>query len=460
MLGFVFRRTTLFILLAICLIIFWARMGVFSGGNYGQVTSWSWSGFQKNNINLTVNNLIPARLHTASMMLQGYQYQHKEATMDTDRQLVLTSSTSGRSRVTVPTSASHTPTRHVGRSDLVIRSAFIDSRVRDGHENSTVIFAEVSKEFRRYELTVGCGVDGQEAKEYRVHTLYWDWIDYRYPKLTHEEVMIVCYDVPAYNGSTAFIRYRLGPNSTVVNEKSVVIVSTSNWGGQKDTVVICTTCYGKPPWLSEWLRYQITLGVDLVQLYAEEEFSGDSQNMETIQTYVEEGFLKIEYRKTYFNSTQIYYHSQTLNYNDCLYRHQNTHQYAMFVDTDDFFVPRLHNKTGLTYYLHNYIKGHKAAVRFHWHKFFPDCGLLQAPDSIRDGNITSILKSKEFVENVNAAKFVCRSSATTQVTVHKPLRLLEGYHEAHIVDSNEAYVAHIRLHQGRRLPCRKHSIQW
>ena len=379
------------------------------------------------------------------------QYQHKEATMETDRQLVLNSSTSGRSRVTVPTSASHTPTRHVGRSDLVIRSAFIDSRVRDGHENSTVIFAEVSKEFRRYELTVGCGVDGQEAEEYRVHTLYWDWIDYRYPKLTHEEVMVVCYDVQAHNGSTAFIRYRIGPNSTIVNRRDVTIVSTSNRSEKKGTVVICTTCYGKPPWLGEWLRYQKTLGVDLVQMYVEETFIGDSQNKEITQPHVEEGFLKIEFRKIYFNSTQIYYHSQTLNYNDCLYRNQNTHQYAMFVDTDDFFVPRLHNKTGLAYYLQKFMLDQKAAVRFHWHKFFPDCGLLQAPDSVKDGNVTSKLKVKESIVTVNT-KFACRPSATTQVTVHKPLHLLDGYHEAYTVDSNEAYVAHVSLHQHQGLP--------
>ena len=223
-----------------------------------------------------------------------------------------------------------------------------------------------------------------------------------------------------------------------MNKKGVTIVSTLKRDDQKGSVVICTTCYSKPPWLGEWLRYQKTLGVDLVQMYVEEEFIGNSQNMEITQPHVEEGFLKMEYRKTYFNYTQIYYHSQTLNYNDCLYRHQNTHQYAMFVDTDDFFVPRLGDKTGLTYYLQKFFtQDEKAAVKFHWHKFFPDCGLKQAPDSIKDGNITRTLKVRESIVTTNT-KFACRPSATTQVEIHKPLQLLNGYDEADTVNSAEA----------------------
>ena len=451
MLGFKYRRSTLFILLAICLTIFWARIflidGAFSRMSHRQINSWSWSGLLKNDITKNKSTQVSSSphnrsLHTASKSSQSHQYLHKEPVVA--KHLITNLSS-------VPVSVSLKPPEYVERIDLVIRSAFVDSRARDHHINSTVIFVEASKEFRRHELMVGCGVDGQEAEEYRVHTLYWDWIDYRYPKLTHEEVMVVCYDIQAHNGSAAFIRYRVGPNSTIVNRKDVTIVSTSNRSDKKGTVVICTTCYGKPPWLSEWLRYQKTLGVDLVQMYVEDKFIEDSQNKEITQPYVEEEFLKIEFRKTYFNSTQIYYHSQTLNYNDCLYRHQNTHQYAMFVDTDDFFVPRLYDKTSLAYYLRKFMLDQKAAVRFHWHRFFPDCGLLQAPDSVKDGNITSKLKVKESIATVNT-KFACRSSVTTQVTVHKPLHLLDGYHEAYTVDSNEAYVAHVRLHQHQGLP--------
>ena len=67
-------------------------------------------------------------------------------------------------------------------------------------------------------------------------------------------------------------------------------------------------------------------------MYVEDTFMNDSQNLETIKTYIEEDFLKLEFRKTYFNSSQVYYYSQVLNYNDCLYRYQSIFSFAFFTD--------------------------------------------------------------------------------------------------------------------------------
>ncbi len=55
--------------------------------------------------------------------------------------------------------------------DFVVRSAYIDTRARDGYKNSTVIFAEVSNDVRKFGLFVGCGVDTIDAKEYKVESL-------------------------------------------------------------------------------------------------------------------------------------------------------------------------------------------------------------------------------------------------------------------------------------------------
>ncbi len=60
--------------------------------------------------------------------------------------------------------------------DFVVRSAYIDTRERNGHKNSTVIFAEISKDVRKFGLIVGCGVDTIDAKEYKVESLYNSWI--------------------------------------------------------------------------------------------------------------------------------------------------------------------------------------------------------------------------------------------------------------------------------------------
>ncbi len=55
--------------------------------------------------------------------------------------------------------------------DFVVRSAYIDTRARNGYKNSTVIFAEVSNDVRKFGLIVGCGVDTIDAKEYKVQPL-------------------------------------------------------------------------------------------------------------------------------------------------------------------------------------------------------------------------------------------------------------------------------------------------
>ena len=89
--------------------------------------------------------------------------------------------------------------------DFVVRSAYIDTRARNGYKNSTVIFAETSKDVRKFGLIVGCGVDTIDAKEYKVESLYFSWIWYQMGHLTHEEIIITCYDLEAHENSTAFI---------------------------------------------------------------------------------------------------------------------------------------------------------------------------------------------------------------------------------------------------------------
>ena len=152
--------------------------------------------------------------------------------------------------------------------DLIIRSAIVDTRPRDNHANSTKIFAEASKEIRRYELIVGCNIDEYRAKVYTVKTLYWLWLDYNFPHLTHEEILITCYDAPVLDsGSTAFVYYYQSLSAIVPTERRVTVTypgKTLSTYRARNTVVVCTTCFGRPPWLSQWLRYQKTLGVDLV----------------------------------------------------------------------------------------------------------------------------------------------------------------------------------------------------
>ncbi len=336
-----------------------------------------------------------------------------------------------------------------GKYKAILRSAFIDTRMTDGHKNRTVIFVEAPKELRKFDLIDGCGVDEVESKDYKVVPLYFSWVQWAHPKLTHEEVMIVCYDLKVSENSTAFVRYRPGNLTRAVTSTiNVTYTKRRNKADYANKVVICTTCYGKPPFLKEWLMYQKGIGANLVQMYVEDSFMRDETNLKIIERYVKNGFLKIENRKTHFNKKQVFYHSQILNYNDCLYRYQELYEYAFFIDVDDFFIPRLANKT-LNYYLNKVFTKGRAEIRFKWYQFFPDCGYEQPLSSLKDGNVTGVLAYKDKVDT-NHSKFVCRPMLTSLTQVHSSYKL-KGTTSVFSNDK-EAYVGHVRLNRLKGIP--------
>ncbi len=332
---------------------------------------------------------------------------------------------------------------------IILRSAFIDTRAIDGHKNRTIIFVEANRKVREKNLICGCGVDGVQSKDYKVVPLYFSWITYNFPKLTHEELMIVCYDVTVDGNSMAFVRYRSSVKS--ISEATITVTHTKRRreADYKNKVVVCTICFGKPHFLKEWLLYHKTLRVDLVHMYVDESFMSHDANLQIIESYVNEGLLRIEKRQTYFNGTQIYYHSQMLNYHDCLYRFQEVYEFAFFLDVDDFFVPRLANKT-LGYYLDRLFVKDRAEVRFWWLKFFPDCGYTQSLSSLKDGNITDVLAYREKV-NVQNIKFVCRPMLTTLIAVHSALNT-QPHTTSVYGDFSKGYVAHVTMNSLGNIP--------
>ncbi len=329
--------------------------------------------------------------------------------------------------------------------DFVVRSAYIDTRARNGYKNSTVIFAETSKDVLKFGLIVSCGVDTIDAKEYKVESLYFQWIWYHMGHLTHEDIMITCYDLEAHENSTAFIAYHPAPNSIEISTGTVEITYSPERKDSKNKTVACTLASGKPPWLKEWLLYQQAIGVDLVQMYVEETFVSDNESQRIIKGFVEEGFLRVDYFKTYFNPAQIFYHSQILLNHDCLYRYQGVYEYALFFDTDDFFIPRLPNKTSIHYYLNRFLpKDNQATVTFHWLSLFPECGLTQPKESVKDGNVTQLLKVKQYWDTSNF-KFACRPHLTTLLSIHTVLAVTKDVEYVPTADGNIAYVGHFRI---------------
>ena len=86
---------------------------------------------------------------------------------------------------------------------ILPRAAFLDSRNRGHHSNTTVILAQMSKSILSSPLccnsmVIACKIGDYVVKSLEVRSLQINtWLHRVFPKYTHEDVMIFCYNVPA-----------------------------------------------------------------------------------------------------------------------------------------------------------------------------------------------------------------------------------------------------------------------
>ena len=111
------------------------------------------------------------------------------------------------SKDVVPTSKDVVPTS----KDVVVRAVFYDGRARNGHQNASVFLIALKKNIMRNNLVVKCGVENTTTDKLHIRIIgeasFRDQgIDARY--LTHEEIMLDCFDLSVKNGSRAFVIYK------------------------------------------------------------------------------------------------------------------------------------------------------------------------------------------------------------------------------------------------------------
>lgn len=111
----------------------------------------------------------------------------------------------------------------------------------------------------------------------------------------------------------------------------------------KGSIVVCATLYGHPPRFDEWLKYQKTLGVDMVHLSVETSFYHEIYP--SLKEFLDSGFVKIEIWKDIVGE-RLFYHGQ--NYQDCIFRHMGI---GLLCDYDDFFIPLVPTHKDIHYYL-------------------------------------------------------------------------------------------------------------
>jgi hypothetical protein len=284
------------------------------------------------------------------------------------------------------------------------------------------------------------------------------YIHWKHSYVNHDLVMVDCFDLPAQNGSRAFLFYKK-TRSVVGGKRAVYSVESERplffpapriGNGEDVKLLVCVatarytnydrrlTVYGM---IYHWLKYQRTIGVDHVHFTAHPSFveHGTLEN-DVVRRAILDGFVSVEIWEPWLNETDNYHgHSQMLAYEDCVYRHRGTYDYILICDTDDFFVPKIPDRPQLKYYVRNWC--HYGVCRFHWVERYPDCG-LDGEKVGPDGNVTKMLKSST-ARRLSDNKSVYKSSTVLDVGVHMPMESIAGYSVIH-VPSDVAYFAHVR----------------
>ena len=346
--------------------------------------------------------------------------------------------------------------------DLIVRAAYFDDRQRGSHRNTTVFLIEVRISILKQNLITGCAVGEHfttSTNKFEVHRLkLTGWVHQHHPELSHDTVFVNCFDLPVQNGSRAFVLYRRPKHSFITcveSERPVMIPAPHLPLARRQTfsvAICCAPVYGVPPLLTEWLQYQRTIAADHVHLIAEDSFvkAGGLENKQLKQA-MQEGFVTVDVWKPWLNNRQIYYHSQVLAHEDCIYRLRGTYDYVMLLDVDEFFTPRVVGQTKIHYYVHRCCANRRCgSCHFHEYMYYPDCGLNGEVDD--DGNITSKLVSYEHLDQAAQGKSVHRSAAIVETGCQRGNEYIRGYRSLEF-PLTLAYVAHIRKGKKPRGKC-------
>ncbi len=225
-------------------------------------------------------------------------------------------------------------------SYLIPRAAFFDKRARGKYKNATGILTHITKS--RLKVTA-CIIDDYYVSELVVKSINLNkWVHLHHPKLTHDDVMIFCFDTPARNNSKVSVVYEHPKNASehfIIESEYPLFIPKSRENAKRfsSSIMVCTTVYGSPPYFGAWLRYQKTLGVDLVYINAVQPCS-QLFNDTFFQESLSNGFVQLKVWREYLKPGAIFYHSQLLYYQSCLYRFQGVYNYAIMADIDDFLI--------------------------------------------------------------------------------------------------------------------------
>ncbi len=341
--------------------------------------------------------------------------------------------------------------------DVLVRSVYFDDRPRDGHRNTSVFIVLIRKNITDNHLVVGCQVGKHRAKEFKVNVIGETpkWRAYpQYNVIDHEEVLVDCFDLPVWNGTSAYLFYRLYEGAEVdmaVSERPLVIPPPRlpPWSPDSKfhnfTIVTCTKIFGTPPWFIEWMEYQRRIGVDHVHLNVDDAFTRNApvNILLYVKKAMKEGFVSADPWVPWLqNGKEVWYHNQGLILEDCIYRFRTSYDFIFILDTDDFFVPRNPDEKTLHYYIKKHcMADNTGSCKFRWVEFYPDHYGLTSEPTI-GGNMTARLKNFTHYVQPNR-KSLHRIDTVVDTCTHHAHKMLPGYRSIDVPQSS-AYVGHIR----------------
>ena len=316
-------------------------------------------------------------------------------------------------------------------------------------ESTILIVAEVHDD--AISTIIACELNGQFSTSVHLVEDYYlaSWVKDQMPgTFTHRVLLVHCLGFSKSimkSGSFVHLIYmKQGEQyySRVKTEKPLVIppkesnLNVPSHG--KGSIVVCTIAYGRPDYFEDWLRYQKTLGVDLVHINADVSFQQDLYPF--LKQSLKTGFVRMDV----WNHTvgeRFFYQGQIMKYQDCLYRYKGIFEYGMFLDIDDFFIPMLDDHKDIHYYFDLFFGVFTTATCFRWrHMHCKPRDELHK--TLKDGNLTKILSGRRSSLMVEY-KCAYRLSQTEVVSIHMPDRLLSGHQQLALWW--KAYVAHNKV---------------
>jgi len=339
-----------------------------------------------------------------------------------------------------------------GDSDLLVvpRRAYYDNRNAWKPTKGNVVVVLVEMSDLAYDTIYACEINGYHTTamdDLREDTL---WVRSNFKGLTHSLVFVFCIFVPTealiHGASVKLIHKRNEDNcySRVETEFPLVVRQDyKHFEKGPNSVVVCITVFGQPPYFNEWLKYQKHLGPDLVHIATDSSFSSNATNRYPfLKEALHSGFAKMEVWRNPLGK-KVFWHSQLVKYQDCMLKYLGVYQYAFMLDFDDFFNPLLPKHKDMHYYVKNFFQGRTKLTTAYvkWLNYCESPDLWHVP---QNGNLTATLKDYSKTSPISSGcKAMHRIDGVLYVGIHNSFSQVKGYYSAW-TDSNLAYVAHLR----------------